>query len=60
MADEDEQLDEIMALQSIYEDDTFTCNNSDKPITGRINITMKTDAEEHNFTCNGCNSICFT
>ena len=60
MADENEQLDEIMALQSIYEDGTFICNFSDKPITGSISITIETNAEEHNFICNGCNlSCCF-
>lgn len=53
MADENEQLDEIMALQSIYEDGTFICNISDKPITGNISITIETDADELGFTCNG-------
>ena len=53
MTDEIEQSDEIMALQSIYGDGTFVCNVSEKPFTGKISIFLKTDAEEHNFTCNG-------
>lgn len=53
MADEQEQSDEIMALQSIYEDDIFICNASKKPFTGKMFIFLNTDSEDHEFMCNG-------
>ena len=53
MADEQEQADEIMALQSIYEDDTFICNASKKPFNGKISIFLDPDSEDHEFMCNG-------
>lgn len=55
MADESEQLEEIMALQNIYEDYTFLCNVNDKPITGEFSIIIETDTKSYSFTCNGKN-----
>lgn len=53
MADESEQSDELMALQSIYEDGTFDCNISEQPFSGKVSVFPDSDAEEYNFMCNG-------
>ena len=53
MSDENEQSDEILALQSIYGDETFSCDVSKKPYTGIIYVNCQTDSNTHDVICNG-------
>ena len=53
MADDNEQADEIVAIQSIYGENVFSCDISRKPFTGRMSVGLRNTSGPYDFMCNG-------
>lgn len=52
MDNENEQSDEIVALQSIYNENIFDCDISRKPFSGRMTVGLRNCSGPYDFKCN--------